>query len=351
MIWQILLYIAGGFTLLATLIPYIRNDYWIFRIFEYPRLQKWLLTLIVLLLFVAFVELVAWYEWAFAVALFANFVYLSYLIYPFLPVARYEMLPADPALSDTGFGLMISNVYQYNEDKNRLLKLIKARKPSLIVLSETDPSWEEAMQDVYEEYPHRVVKILDNTYGIMLLSQFEITESEVRFLVEDDVPSIFALVKLPSGNLFQLFCLHPTPPVPGENTRSTERDKEILIVGRLAKKSPLPVVVTGDLNDVAWSYTNQLFQDISGLLDPRKGRGFFNTFHAQHRFFRYPLDHIFCSDDFRLQEIERLPDIGSDHFPIWVKLVYEPSDADEQDTPEADGKEEKLADKKINAKT
>jgi endonuclease/exonuclease/phosphatase (EEP) superfamily protein YafD len=351
MIEQVLLYTAGGFLLLASLIPFIRNDYWVFRIFEYPRLQKWILTLVVLLLFIILMKLDYWYEWAFVAALFANLTFLSVQIYPFLPIARHQMLPADPQKSEASFSLMISNVYQYNENKDGLLNLIRHRKPNLVILSETDQAWEQALQQLYENYPYRVVHPLDNTYGIIFLSQLEITESEVRFLVEDDVPSIFALVRLPSGSLFQMICLHPTPPVPSENTRSTERDKEILIVGRLAKKSPLPVVVSGDLNDVAWSYTNELFQETSGLLDPRRGRGFFNTFHAQHRFFRYPLDHIFCSQDFRLQDIERLPDIGSDHFPIWASLVYEPSDANEQEIPTADRGEEELADKKINAKT
>ena len=94
----------------------------------------------------------------------------------------------------------------------------------------------------------------------------------MKYLVEKDIPSIHATIVLPSGQAIRLFCLHPTPPVPQENPRSTEQDKEILLVGKLAKASRLPVIVAGDLNDVAWSYTTELFQKVSGLLDP--GRGF-----------------------------------------------------------------------------
>lgn len=341
------LYLAGSLTILATLIPFIRNDYWVFRIFEYPRTQKWAITALVLAAFSALSDFQTNYEWVFLAALVANLAYLSYQIYPFLPIADFQMMSAGEENADEGFSLMISNVFQDNKQYDCLLTLIKSRSPDLIVLSETSNDWAEALEAIHEDYPHRQAKPLDNTYGIMLFSRLEIVESEVRYLVEDDVPSIFALLKLSGGDLCQLFCIHPTPPVPGENVRSTERDKEILMVGKLAKKSPLPVIVSGDLNDVAWSYTNQLFQNTSGLLDPRRGRGFYNTFHAKYPFFRYPLDHIFCSPHFQLVEIERLPAIGSDHFPMWIKLAYKPSEAPKQETPDADAEDEKLANEKI----
>lgn len=341
------LYLAGSLIILATLIPFIRNDYWVFRIFEYPRAQKWAITALVLVAFIAVPDFQTDYQWVFLAALIANLAYLSYQIYPFLPMADFQMKPAGEEKTAEGFSLMISNVFQDNKQYDRLLALIKSRSPDLIVLSETSHDWAGALEAIHEDYPYRQARPLDNTYGLMLFSRLEIVESEVRYLVEDDIPSIFALLKLPGGDLCQLMCIHPTPPVPGENVRSTERDKEILMVGKLAKKSPLPVIVSGDLNDVAWSYTNQLFQNISGLLDPRRGRGFYNTFHAKYPFLRYPLDHIFCSPHFQLIEIERLPAIGSDHFPMWIKLSYKPLEALEQKTPDADEEDEELADEKI----
>lgn len=51
----------------------------------------------------------------------------------------------------------------------------------------------------------------------------------------------------------------------------------------------------------------------------------FNTFHAEHRFSRYPLDHVFHTRDFILKELRRLPYTGSDHFPILAELAFTPS--------------------------
>ena len=70
------------------------------------------------------------------------------------------------------------------------------------------------------------------------------------------------------------------------------------------------VVVCGDLNDVAWSFTTQLFLRLS-LLDPRRGRGPYNSFNAQSRLFRFPLDHVFHSNEFKLIDLRVLPEVGS----------------------------------------
>src|SRR5690606_33711721 len=108
-------------------------------------------------------------------------------------------------------------------------------------------------------------------------------------------------------------------------------------VARELEPMERPVVVAGDLNDVAWSYTTTLFQRLARLLDPRLGRGLFMTFHADHPLLRYPLDHVFHSDDLALVELRVLGHTGSDHFPLLVDLAWVPDD-DEQQAPEADAK-------------
>ena len=103
------------------------------------------------------------------------------------------------------------------------------------------------------------------------------------------------------------------------------------------------MIVYGDLNDVAWSRTTRLFQKVSRLVDPRKGRGLYSTFHARWPLFRWPLDHVFFSDCFRLVALRRLPYSGSDHFPVYVCLHLEPDAAAEQEAPEKDAADEQEA--------
>jgi endonuclease/exonuclease/phosphatase (EEP) superfamily protein YafD len=180
---------------------------------------------------------------------------------------------------------------------------------------------------------------------MLLYSRLPQVRSEVRFLVDPDIPSIHARLRLRSGALVELMAVHPRPPRPADDT--AERDAELMLVGRQAKASGAPTIVAGDLNDVGWSQTTRLFQHVSGLLDPRRGRGLYATYHADDPILRYPLDHLFHSRDFRLRQMGVLDHFGSDHFPLLVELSYEPERQEEQELPRADEAERREAEEKL----
>lgn len=309
------------------------------------------MNVVVVLAFIAMGGLNSLHDKLFLAFQMVNLAYLCFQVYPFTFLAKKQVIKAMRPNSEKSITLFIGNVFQDNRQAEEYLSSIQSVDPDLILLVETDAWWAERAEIFQDDYPHSLLVPLENTYGMLLYSKFELIDASIKFLVEKDIPSVHTCVKLPSGDLIRFHGLHPTPPVPGENPRSTERDKEILKVARAAKKSELPVIVAGDLNDVAWSYTTLLFSKISGLLDPRRGRGFFNTFHAQHRLMRFPLDHIFCSTDFTLLDIKRMPNCGSDHFPMLIQLQYEPKAANIQEEPQADAADLKTADEKINTPT
>ncbi|WP_207425575.1 endonuclease/exonuclease/phosphatase family protein [Pedobacter sp. SYSU D00535] len=349
---KLILEILSCLVVLISVIPFIRSDYWAFRVFEYPRFQKFLLSIAL------FAGLLVTYKYdqdkdvlVVLGLLFINTGYLTSQILPFTQIGSKQVLKARNKKPENCITLVTANVYQYNRKGQEFIKNINAANPDVILLLETDTWWVDQASWFEQEYKYCVKVPLENTYGIALYSRLELVSHSVNYLVQDDVPSIEAIVRLPNKQKVQLFCLHPTPPVPGENPRSTERDKELLIVAERARSCTIPVIVLGDLNDVAWSYTTSLFCKISGLLDPRRGRGFFNTFHAQHPVLRFPLDHVFCSVHFKLVEISRLPSSGSDHFPMYVQLQYEELAKMEQKEPSPDIDDLEVAQEKIAKET
>lgn len=326
--------------------PFVKKEYWVFRVCEYPRIQKLVLNFVSIVLLLFYCQEMETIVVVYLGLLIVNAGYLLYLILPFTKCSKKQVLHIKNEIPDNGIKLMISNVLQDNTNYSGCLQEINRVKPDLVLLLEINAKWESETNILAKEFPFEVKVPLENKYGMVLYSKFKIQNTAVHYMVEEDIPSIHTEVILPSGQAFQLFAVHPTPPVPNENPTSKERDKELLLIADLAKKSKLPVIVIGDLNDVAWSYTTKLFLKMSGLLDPRKGRGFFNSFHAHYPFFRFPLDHAFISVDWKLKQIIRLNNFDSDHFPIFINLQYEEYGHLEQEPLKPDSDDVQLAQEK-----
>jgi len=346
---DIALFVSTALLLLFTLLPLVRHDYWIFRVFDYPRLQKLFLNAVVLVLTLFFYNNTLW-RYILLAVLMSNIVYLLWLIWPFTTFGRKQVLKATDKGEGNRISIMIANVYQDNKNTEGCLKQIARVDPDVLIMLETNARWDEETRGLETRYPYFCRVPLENTYGLLLYSKLELSETHVKYLVEADIPSIHTQITLRNNEKVQLYAVHPTPPTPNENIRSTERDKELLLVADLARQSLLPVIVAGDLNDVAWSHTTELFLKMSALLDPRRGRGFFNSFHAHYFFIRFPLDHAFISPHFKLNAIKRLRNCGSDHFPIYLSIQLEPDAVHEQqplevkaeDVAEAEEKKEKV---------
>lgn len=338
----------GLYTVLITLLPFIKSDFWWIRVHDYPKFQIIAVALFCLTGFLFFFDSSEAGEIVFLVALVSCIIYQTLVIVPYLPFYKRQVKSSHSYTDDSVAGILVANVLMDNRNGEKLLQIITDCNPDIILAVETNEWWHDRLGVLQTKYPFSVVYPLDNTYGMLLYSRLELSDEKINFLVEEDIPSFFTKIKLKSGKDFDLYCVHPTPPVPGENDRSTERDAELLIIGKAAKKSGRPVVVAGDLNDVAWSFTTKLFQKTSGLLDPRIGRGFFNTFNAKYPFLRWPLDHVFHSNHFKLVELKRLSFFGSDHFPIYVKLHFEQNNEVEQEKPVGTQEDKLEAQEKID---
>lgn len=345
---RIALFALGASMVVATALPLIRSDRWWIRIFDFPRIQ---ITVLAALALAAYPFAAASYgaaDYSLLALLSACLAYQGYMMFPYTRLARRQVERSREERAGQVVSLLFANVLMSNRNAARLKELIREADPDIILAVETDAWWDEQLSELGRTHPHAVRRPQGNTYGMLLYSRLGLVAPEVKFLIQDDIPSIHARVRLPSGQEIALHCLHPRPPFPTEDESSKERDAELLVVGRAIKEAEAaPVVVMGDLNDVAWSRTNYLFQDISGLLDPRIGRGFYNTFHAKYPFLRLPLDHFFHSNHFRLVDFRRLPYFGSDHFPVFIALSYEPEAASEQPELRATPAERQEAAEKI----
>lgn len=324
---------VGLILVFATLVPLSPAEAWWVRAFDYPRLQLWVL----LIGWLAVAFALRMHRWPFGrvvmIGAMACAAYLSYRIYPYTPLSPKRTLDSVAPRAGSSVRLLFANVLQTNRNADEFLRIVAEADPDVVLTLETDVWWSRQLARLKPRYPHVVLQPQQNTYGMLLHSRFPLVDTDVRFVVQRDVPSIHAKVRLPSGVLLDLYCVHPRPPYPSESTETTPRDAELVLLGREVRGQAGPLVVMGDFNDVAWSETSQLFVRTSRLLDPRVGRGFYTTFPATVPLFRFPLDHVFHSDDLRLVELKRLRKFGSDHFPMFIHLSYEPQAEGVQEAP------------------
>lgn len=331
----------------ATALPFLRFDQWWIRVLDFPRGQIAVAGILLLAPYLYFWNAKRVHE---SVVLGLLVLAVGYQVAKMLPytlLTPKQVLSTDSQSSDANIKLLVANVLMGNRESKAFLDVVRQYDPDVILTVETDEWWEEALRTLEGEYPHTLKNPLDNTYGMLVHSRLEMIDPEVRFILEDSIPSMHMQVVLSSGDRVFMHFVHPDPPNPKYAKTTTERDAELLIVGREVEKRDEPTIIAGDFNDVAWSYTTNLFQKASGLLDPRVGRGMYSTFNAKNPLLRWPLDHVFHSDHFKLVRMERGPGWGSDHFPIFIELSMEPGAEAEQEKPDANRIEGNQVDEKI----
>ncbi|MCP5532084.1 MAG: endonuclease/exonuclease/phosphatase family protein [Akkermansiaceae bacterium] len=329
---------------LGTFAPHIRCDHWTIRGWDFPRLQLFVAAVATLAVLLAMGVDGGWWDSAVMCLLAVAAIHGAVWMWPYTRLAAHQALPAN---GESALKVVVANVLMSNRRSDLLLDEIRRCDPDLFVAVETDQWWCDEISTLSDIYPHAVELPQDDTYGMVIRSRLPLVETQVETLVKPEIKSVHTGVRMPNGRTLRMHAVHPKPPFPDEAEDSTGRDAELLIVGRRVAEHDGPTIVLGDLNDVAWSRTTKLFQRVSGLLDPRIGRGFFSTFHAKHRWMRWPLDHVFFSRHFRLREMKRLGPIGSDHFPILADFSFEPENGDDQDPPVMDAGDEHAAERKI----
>ncbi|MFI4917114.1 MAG: endonuclease/exonuclease/phosphatase family protein [Phycisphaerales bacterium JB060] len=369
---RVVLAVAAIGLCLCTLLPVIRSTQWWVRAFDFPRVQIAALMVAVLLGQAA----LGWFAWRknrkadaastrsglakrgiVPALLVVALAWQCYRIFPYTPLAPVQMERSRDPSSLESIRLLIFNVRYDNRQSLALLRLINETRPDIVLLAEPTHWWHGQLDTLKNDFPFTIEQPQDNHYGLLLYSKLDLVDPEVRFLVEDEVPSLRTGVRLPSGRIVRLIGLHPKPPglkrpVDPQREDSDQRDAELLTIAKEIKEArdagdDTPTIVAGDFNDVAWSHTTRLFQRVSGLLDPRIGRGLFNSFNAKSRIHRFPLDHVFASEHFRLVSMEVLPEIGSDHHPVLVEFSLEPTAEATQDEPDPEGNDLEEAEETI----
>jgi len=300
--------------ILLSVLPFIQHQHWLFRVAEFIKIQLVILQIIAFGITMIYVEDSIWL-WIVQTVQFILIVYHIYILMRYTKFWKKQK-PSKTSSSSDKINIISCNIYQFNSEYHRFIELIEQEQPDIFVTMESNADWEKALHPLEKDYPYQKKVPLENTYGMHLYTKLKVHNIQTHYFVADDVPSIEAELETNDGHRFIFFAVHPPPPSPTEEDNSKERDGDLLAVAKKVRDYALPVVVTGDFNNVAWARSSILFKKTSELIDARIGRGILSTFHAKYWFFRVPLDLLFHSTTIIIDKLFIYPSVGSDHFPI-----------------------------------
>lgn len=312
----------------ASVAPSISTDAWWVRVTDFPRIQFCVLGLVLLVGGWLGLRSRRRLRWGVAVVLGIATAVQVRAIAPFTLLAATEVAALDSSHdAERSLSLYVANVQFDRESARSLIASIEASEADIVFLVETDEAWLALLAPLHARYPERFLHARPEGRGLALYSRHPLSNARVRHLSSHKRPSLRATILHGAGEI-EFWGLHPAPPgletKDGDRMSSRQRDVELITVAREIEAGAFPrAIVAGDFNDAAWSPTTREFKSISDMVDPRVGRGFYNTYHADYWFLRYPIDHIFLSRSFGLIDVRVLPSIGSDHLPMFIRIGWE----------------------------
>ena len=308
--------VLAGLACVVTLVSTIRSNQGWIRVLDFPRLLELIAVGVIALGCALFLRRWRWPVMG-ALALAAG--WQGWRIWPYVAIAPTEMAQADGQADPRScFSVLGLNVLQSNRDYTATVATIDREQPDILLLMETDEQWARALAPVLAGYPHRIMRPIGNTYGMIFATRLPVGAARFANITDRDTPTLYARMRTRGGQPFDYIGLHPRPPLPDQDTGA--RDAKIERAALVVAHDRLPAMAMGDFNDVAWSHTTQLFKRAGGFVDPRVGRGSFATFPASYVAVGWPLDQLFVTPAFTFRRLRVLENVGSDHRPLSAEI-------------------------------
>jgi endonuclease/exonuclease/phosphatase (EEP) superfamily protein YafD len=269
-------------------------------------------------------DLAAHWQWLYGLGLLAGVLLGGGLVRRrllFLPLIFTPFVTASPALPDGSNGpaltLVSANVELHATSPTALMQWANAQKADIIVILEVSPAFAANLASV-EGYPHRLVRLHPDAFGLAILSKYPIPDWVVQ-TSPTGAHRIDAMVAF-DARVIAVSAWHPHPPFnPGfHQVRNAELRGLVTAIG----KAGTPGLIAGDFNTTPWSTSfsglaKQNWRRASGLAPtwPQWGRGVIGI----------PIDHVLATSDWQVMRSEVGPNIGSDHYPIVTQLTLTPA--------------------------
>ncbi|VAX42083.1 hypothetical protein MNBD_PLANCTO02-1744 [hydrothermal vent metagenome] len=292
----------------VTLLSMLGQTWWVFDLFCHFRVQY---SIFLAFLLIAFMRCRSG-RWV-GITLFTLALNLS-------PVAMSYFPLRSPASDDASSLKVISlNVYSGNSQYQKVIDSIHHEDPDLFFLFEFTPRWEKQLQILEKKYPYSFNNAQQGNFGTACFSKRPFEEAALKELSKNN-QSLFVEIEY-EGRTVCLVGAHPYPP--GGSSFSKVRNQQMRQLENHLAEKLIPTIVVGDLNNTPWSSHFQDFLSNTNLIDSRFGFGNQATWPSYSpSLLRIPIDHCLLSREFVVTNRQVGPQIGSDHLPVIISVVW-----------------------------
>jgi endonuclease/exonuclease/phosphatase (EEP) superfamily protein YafD len=216
--------------------------------------------------------------------------------------------------------VMTANLHYGTADPSRVIALVRAERPDILVLVELTPRSAVTLDraGLRRELPERVPRARTGGAGTAIYARVPVRpagRAHTRF------ESPRATLEL-GGRTLTVQATHPAPPVPRHLAPDWRRDLDAVRAAVTEVRGPL--VVMGDFNA---TLDHPRFRSILGAADLRDahdalGRGLVGTWPEDSRVPAFAhLDHVLVSRELSVRRVREHPLPGSDHRAVVADLT------------------------------
>ncbi|HAH51762.1 MAG TPA: hypothetical protein DCL80_11075 [Balneola sp.] len=226
-------------------------------------------------------------------------------------------VPIDQVDSVADIKILSINLLSSNNNSDEVLDFIINEDPDLIVLQEVNQKWDTYLSSLGSTFPFKLTEIREDNFGLVVLSKVELIDPEKIILSNSGVPSFYFKINMDSKET-HFIATHPLPPIGTDYF--DYRNEQFTNLNKMVKRLNGSKVLIGDLNTTSFSPNFNRIIEGTSLRDSRLGFGLQPSWNAQIPFISVTIDHILISKEIMVTNRMVGPDIGSDHFPVIIKI-------------------------------
>ena len=216
------------------------------------------------------------------------------------------------------FSIVAHNLKFSNNAHATTLEYLRASDADVLLLAEYTSQWAAALAPLDAIYPYRRLQPRPHPWGLAIYSRTPFEQIDEFSLGPGDNVQFQARLMVDEQPV-ELFAVHLFSPVKPSLARG--RNQQLRELAVRVRNAGAPALVVGDMNVTPFSpYFGDFLRD-AGLEDARRRSGFHITWPTFPVPLWIPIDHCLASPQLQIVDVENGPDVGSDHYPLEVRLL------------------------------